>query len=167
MKLHPSNRGYTVLETTIASVLTLIIGLTVILSMVQSLHQRRFERERAVALNRASEELELLKRQLFTDLKSTPRVWGSAVTEEIHLANPIAINMDVLNTPDNQSDDLPGQLFVRLSHYETDQFIPNIYFTATSPDTREIGDAVQVKVTVQWSSEGKTHSQTINSIMAP
>jgi hypothetical protein len=175
MRRKPNMLGFTIVEAAVASLLAFVMGLTIILTIVQSMHHKQFESERAVALNRATHEMELLKRKLFTDLKSTPYNYGSTVTHWVHLNNPIILNpatgdgLDIHNTPADPNDDLPAELYVRLSTLNNDWFIPDTYFTGWyyGFKVREVGDAVQVKVTVKWTSMGKDHMQTVSTIIAP
>lgn len=141
-KCQPTRRsGFTLLEAMISAVLVVIIGLTIITLMIQIFKTQQFERERVVALNRASQRVEELKRQLY------PALRGS-------LTN---ITLDVQNTPDTATDDLTGQMVVKIRDRAG----------AIITGAPMGNDSIQVEVTVKWSSQGRFHTQSIYTIMSP
>lgn len=148
-----SPKAFTLIEVAAASVITFIMGLSIIMTITHTLYQKQFERERAVALNRATIKVEELKRALFPAVE--------AGTENIML--------DVHNTPNNTADDIPATLTVELFDKDTNISIDDTK-EAHEPIInldREADDVVEVRVTVSWVTRGKTRKQTINTRLAP
>lgn len=152
-----SIKAFTLIEAVIASVIVLIMGVSVIATIMHSFHQKRFERERAVALNRATLKIEELKRELFPAVRSS--------TENI--------NLDINNTPNNASDDINATLVVELFHVESDGTKRAINTTSATTDLgnnnidRDVDDVVEIRVSVNWTSREKSRSQVINTKLAP
>lgn len=133
--------GFTLLEAMVSAVLVVIMGITIIALMIQTFKTHQFERERVVALNRASLRVEELKRQLYPTLR------GSQTS----------ITLDVNNTPATTSDDINATLYVKLRDRDGN-------ILASGPTG---SDSVKVEVTVSWISQRKSRSQTIHTIMTP
>lgn len=141
-------KAFTLVEVVIAAVIAFIMGLSIILTITQSYYHKQWERERAVALNRASIKVEELKRVLFPAVRAT--------TENILL--------DVQNTPSDSSDDIPAQLIVELFHIGGQ---PITHTGADSSMNREASDEVELRVSVRWEWRSKVRRQSINTRLTP
>ena len=135
-----SNYGVTLVEALVAIVLVALIGISVISILVHTYRVQKFERERVVALNAATQKMEILKRSIFPTMKASSE----------------SVLLDVNNTPDIATDDIRGTLTVKARSLDGTEI-------TQPPDA----DVIDLEVTVTWRSQSKNHFQTIRTIVAP
>lgn len=143
-RVNHQSQAFTLVEVLISIIFVMLVGLAILGVHIMVRKSQRFERERIVMLNKASEKVESLKSKYFYHVAAS--------------VEPVLV--DVNNTPLTTADDMAAQLSVRLWNKAGQE----ISATSLAPKNN---DAVIVNVSITWTTINKQHRQDLWTILAP
>lgn len=146
---HPRRSAFTLVEVIFAVAIVAFSVMGSISSIIFIRETLEIDKQRLIALNHARRQIELIRRNVFTNISAQ------------------SVVIDNFNTPENPDDDLLGQLNTRVWDVNTDGTLGAEVISFPLEERRR----VMVEVAVTWNRLGRQSSRTavevIRTYVAP
>ncbi|MBN1478576.1 type II secretion system protein [Candidatus Sumerlaeota bacterium] len=144
MRLSLSSRvGYSLVEIIFAMAIVAFVVVGTLSSLLFVRETLELDKQRLIALNHARRQVELIRRNVFTDISSQ------------------SVVIDNFNTPDNPEDDLVGQMTTRVWTVNQDGSLGS-EVTSFPLENRH---RVLVEVAVSWSRLGRQSTRNAIEVL--